>query len=151
MGRVGKEIRRRPCCPRRSLIPCATPERSSPTSIKSFTGEASTSTPKTITPKGKLRLLYECAPLALIAEQAGGGATTGKVRVSDIQPESVHQRIPFAIGSRYEIERYEEAYRGALPGTSKALAEPAHVGHKGRFQRFILSMPSLQYFSASST
>jgi len=64
-------------------------------------------------PKGKLRLLYECAPLAMIAEQAGGGATTGKKKVSDIQPESVHQRIPFAIGSRYEIARYEEAYRGA--------------------------------------
>ncbi len=67
-------------------------------------------------PKGKLRLLYECAPLALIAEQAGGGATTGRMRVSDIQPESVHQRIPFAIGSRYEIERYDEAYRGTVPG-----------------------------------
>lgn len=66
-------------------------------------------------PKGKLRLLYECAPLAMIAEQAGGGATTGKERVSDIQPETVHQRTPFAIGSRYEIERYEEAYRGAGP------------------------------------
>jgi fructose-1,6-bisphosphatase I len=70
--------------------------------------------PEDITrPKGKLRLLYECAPLALIAEQAGGGATTGKTRVSDVQPESVHQRIPFAIGSKYEIDRYEEAYRGA--------------------------------------
>ena len=63
-------------------------------------------------PKGKLRLLYECAPLALIAEQAGGGATTGRMKVSDIQPETVHQRVPFAIGSRYEIERYEEAYQG---------------------------------------
>jgi len=63
-------------------------------------------------PKGKLRLLYECAPLSMIAEQAGGGATTGREKVSDIQPQSVHQRIPFAIGSRYEIEKYEEAYRG---------------------------------------
>jgi fructose-1,6-bisphosphatase I len=61
--------------------------------------------------KGKLRLLYECAPLAMIAEQAGGGATTGRARVSTIEPETVHQRIPFAIGSRYEIEKYEEAYR----------------------------------------
>ena len=62
-------------------------------------------------PKGKLRLLYECAPLALIAEQAGGSATTGRMKVSAIEPESVHQRIPFAIGSLYEIGRYEEAYR----------------------------------------
>jgi fructose-1,6-bisphosphatase I len=62
-------------------------------------------------PKGKLRLLYECAPLAMIAEQAGGGATTGKTRVMSIRPESVHQRIPFAIGSRHEVEIYENAYR----------------------------------------
>ena len=62
-------------------------------------------------PEGKLRLLYECAPLAMLAEQAGGAATTGKMRVMDIQPGSVHQRIPFAIGSLSEIHRYEEAYR----------------------------------------
>jgi fructose-1,6-bisphosphatase I len=61
-------------------------------------------------PKGKLRLLYECAPLAMVAEQAGGGATTGKRRVLDIKPESVHQRIPFAIGTAYEVEAYEKAH-----------------------------------------
>jgi fructose-1,6-bisphosphatase I len=62
-------------------------------------------------PDGKLRLLYECAPLAMIAEQAGGGATTGKSRVMEISPKDIHQRIPFAIGSRYEIEEYENAYK----------------------------------------
>jgi fructose-1,6-bisphosphatase I len=62
-------------------------------------------------PSGKLRLLYECAPLAMIAEQAGGGSTTGKVRVLEIGPEDIHQRIPFAIGSLYEIDAYEKAYR----------------------------------------
>jgi fructose-1,6-bisphosphatase I len=62
-------------------------------------------------PEGKLRLLYECAPLAMIAEQAGGGATTGKARVMDIRPDAVHQRVPYAIGSRYEIERYQEFYQ----------------------------------------
>ncbi|TAL37137.1 MAG: class 1 fructose-bisphosphatase [Spirochaetes bacterium] len=61
-------------------------------------------------PQGKLRLLYECAPLAMIAEQAGGSATTGRVRIADIKPQSVHQRAPFAIGSMWEMERYEEAY-----------------------------------------
>jgi fructose-1,6-bisphosphatase I len=61
-------------------------------------------------PKGKLRLLYECAPLAMVAEQAGGGASTGKRRVLDIEPESVHQRIPFAIGTEYEVEAYEKAH-----------------------------------------
>jgi fructose-1,6-bisphosphatase I len=69
-------------------------------------------------PKGKLRLLYECAPLAMIAEQAGGGATTGTMRILDIQPDSVHERIPFAIGSRYEIEKYEESYRDKNWGSS---------------------------------
>jgi fructose-1,6-bisphosphatase I len=61
--------------------------------------------------EGKLRLLYECAPLAMLAEQAGGGATTGKMRVMAIQPASIHQRIPFAIGSLSEIRMYEKAYR----------------------------------------
>jgi fructose-1,6-bisphosphatase I len=61
-------------------------------------------------PSGKLRLLYECAPLAMIAEQAGGGATTGRRRVSEISPENIHQRIPFAIGGLKEIEEYEKAY-----------------------------------------
>jgi fructose-1,6-bisphosphatase I len=65
-------------------------------------------------PQGKLRLLYEGAPLAMIAEQAGGTATTGKVRISDVQPETVHQRVPFAIGSMHEIDLYEDAYRGKL-------------------------------------
>ena len=61
-------------------------------------------------PAGKLRLLYECAPLAMIAEQAGGRASTGRMRVMEICPDSIHQRIPFAIGSKYEITEYEKAY-----------------------------------------
>ena len=61
-------------------------------------------------PSGKLRLLYECAPLAMIAEQAGGGATTGKRRVMEIFPDNIHQRVPFAIGSLQEIEEYKKAY-----------------------------------------
>jgi fructose-1,6-bisphosphatase I len=61
-------------------------------------------------PQGKLRLLYECAPLAMIAEQAGGAGTTGKMRINDIRPEVIHQRVPFAVGSRQEIQKYEAAY-----------------------------------------
>ena len=64
-------------------------------------------------PEGKLRLLYECAPLAMIAEEAGGTATTGSTRIMDISPEHVHQRVPFAIGSQYEIEQYEKYYQKA--------------------------------------
>lgn len=55
------------------------------------------STPKA--PNGKLRLVYECNPMAFIAEQAGGRATNGTVRVLDIKPTELHQRIPFATGS----------------------------------------------------
>jgi fructose-1,6-bisphosphatase I len=62
-------------------------------------------------PEGKLRLLYECAPLAMVAEQAGGAATTGTQSVLEVAPQKVHQRIPFAIGSRREITRYERAHK----------------------------------------
>ena len=56
---------------------------------------------------GKLRLLYECAPLALVAELAGGKASTGKERILDIQAESIHQRAPLAIGSVSAVSFYE--------------------------------------------
>ena len=62
-------------------------------------------------PEGKLRLLYECAPLAMIAEQAGGAGTSGKMRIIDIRPENIHQRVPFAVGSRQEIQKYEAAFQ----------------------------------------
>ena len=56
---------------------------------------------------GKLRVLYECHPLAFVAEHAGGGATTGKKRILDVVPDSLHARVPFAIGSAEEIGLYE--------------------------------------------
>jgi fructose-1,6-bisphosphatase I len=59
----------------------------------------------TTSPEGKLRLLYECNPLAFIAEQAGGLATTGRNRVLDIQPNKLHQRIPFFCGSKKMVEK----------------------------------------------
>ncbi|XP_072137752.1 fructose-1,6-bisphosphatase 1-like [Mobula birostris] len=57
-------------------------------------------------PKGKLRLLYECNPMAYIIEQAGGMATTGKEAVLDIVPESIHQRAPIIMGSRDDVQEY---------------------------------------------
>lgn len=54
-------------------------------------------------PKGKLRLLYEAAPMAFIAEQAEGSATDGTNRILDIQPEALHQRTPLVIGSREDV------------------------------------------------
>ena len=61
---------------------------------------------------GKLRVLYECHPLALVAETAGGAATTGSQKVLDVVPDSLHARVPFAIGSSEEIALYERYARG---------------------------------------
>lgn len=58
----------------------------------------------TDSPKGKLRLLYECNPMAFIMEQAGGLATTGTMNVLDIQPEAIHQRTPIFLGSKEDVE-----------------------------------------------
>jgi len=55
-------------------------------------------------PGGKLRLMYEANPLAFIAEQAGGMASSGNGRILDIQPETIHQRTPLMVGSRREME-----------------------------------------------
>jgi fructose-1,6-bisphosphatase I len=54
-------------------------------------------------PNGKLRLLYECAPLAMVAEQAGGRASNGTERILDIQPTELHQRSPLIIGSAEDV------------------------------------------------
>jgi len=58
----------------------------------------------TKSPQGKLRLLYECNPLAFIVEQAGGAAIDGKHRILDIQPTELHQRSPYYIGSKADVE-----------------------------------------------
>uniref|UniRef100_A0A3B1JSD4 Fructose-1,6-bisphosphatase 1 n=1 Tax=Astyanax mexicanus TaxID=7994 RepID=A0A3B1JSD4_ASTMX len=57
-------------------------------------------------PKGKLRLLYECNPMAFIMEQAGGMATTGAMNVLDIQPDNIHQRVPVVLGSPDDVKEY---------------------------------------------
>lgn len=64
--------------------------------------------------EGKLRLMYECAPLAYVVEQAGGQATTGTQRVLDIQPVSIHQQVPFAIGSSDAVALYQAFARDEL-------------------------------------
>jgi len=64
-------------------------------------------------PNGKLRLLYECNPMAFLAEQAGGKASDGMRRILDITPESLHQRAPFFVGTRSMVEdaeRFIELY-----------------------------------------
>lgn len=58
-------------------------------------------------PKPKLRLLYEAAPMAMIAEQAGGRATTGTERILDIVPADLHQKVPLIVGSAEDVATYE--------------------------------------------
>ena len=65
-------------------------------------------------PKGKLRLLYECNPMAFIAEQAGGKATDGFGRIMEIQPTELHERVPFFCGSYNMVEKAEEFMAEAL-------------------------------------
>ncbi|VEI62754.1 Fructose-1,6-bisphosphatase class 1 [Serratia fonticola] len=58
-------------------------------------------------PQGKLRLLYECNPMAFLAEQAGGKASDGKNRILDIVPQQLHQRAPFFVGTKSMVEDAE--------------------------------------------
>ncbi|MCB9014991.1 MAG: class 1 fructose-bisphosphatase [Lentimicrobiaceae bacterium] len=62
-------------------------------------------------PYGKLRLLYECNPIAFLAEQAGGIASDGFNRILDIQPKELHERVPFFVGSKNMVAKAEELMR----------------------------------------
>lgn len=62
-------------------------------------------------PDGKLRLLYECNPMAFLAEQAGGKSSDGYTRTLDVQPTSLHQRVPFICGSKNMVEKAEAFMR----------------------------------------
>ena len=59
-------------------------------------------------PKGRLRLLYECNPLAFVIEQAGGIATDGSQRIMSIKPSELHQRVGFIVGSKQMVEKLQE-------------------------------------------
>ena len=63
-------------------------------------------------PEGKLRLVYECNPIAFIAEQAGGAASTGKERILDVKPGSLHERSPFYAGSKNMVRKIEQFLAG---------------------------------------
>lgn len=60
---------------------------------------------------GRLRLMYEASPMAMIVEQAGGAASTGRERILDVIPEKLHQRVPVVLGSASEVERVEDYTR----------------------------------------
>jgi fructose-1,6-bisphosphatase I len=61
--------------------------------------------------QGKLRLLYECNPIAFLAEQAGGKASTGHGRVMDVEPGHIHQRVPFFVGPTEMVEELEKCIK----------------------------------------
>ena len=62
---------------------------------------------------GKLRLMYEANPMAMLVEQAGGAASTGREPILDVQPSQLHQRVPVILGSRNEVERVVGYHKGA--------------------------------------
>jgi fructose-1,6-bisphosphatase I len=61
--------------------------------------------------EGRLRLMYEANPMALIVEQAGGAATDGRTPILDIPPKGLHQRVAVILGSRNEVDRVTSYHR----------------------------------------
>ena len=59
-------------------------------------------------PNGKLRLLYECNPMAMLIEEAGGKATDGDTRILDLKPTELHQRVPFFVGSTNMVDKVQD-------------------------------------------
>jgi len=66
-------------------------------------------------PTGKIRLVYEANPLSFIIEQCGGKGTTGYERILDVVPQAIHQKIPFIVGSKKDVEDYEMFLKGVHP------------------------------------
>ncbi|OIQ73442.1 fructose-1,6-bisphosphatase class 1 [mine drainage metagenome] len=73
---------------------------------------------------GRLRLMYEANPIGMIVEQAGGAASTGRGRILDVQPTSLHQRVPVMLGSKNEIERLERYHAEYDRGEDKVFDSP---------------------------
>lgn len=73
---------------------------------------------------GRLRLLYEANPMAMLVEQAGGRASTGRARILDLVPRSLHERVPLILGSAQEVERLERYHREADAGLDQAFESP---------------------------
>ena len=65
---------------------------------------------ETVSKGGRLRLLYEANPMAMLMEQAGAGATTGRQRILEVVPTGIHQRVPVILGSSEEVRRVEAWY-----------------------------------------
>ena len=79
-------------------------------------------------PNGKLRLLYECAPMAFIAEQAGGAATDGERRTLELVPQSLHERSPLVIGSRDDVRFVADTIARVRDSALMAVGRPDRRG-----------------------
>ena len=73
---------------------------------------------------GRLRLLYEANPMAMIVEQAGGAASTGRGRILDLQPTDIHERVPLILGCRAEVERLEHYHHEHEQGLDRIYSSP---------------------------
>jgi fructose-1,6-bisphosphatase I len=62
-------------------------------------------------PNGKLRLLYESAPMSMIVEQAGGAGSTGHGRILDVTPSEIHERVPTFLGSVENVFELDQFYQ----------------------------------------
>ncbi len=74
--------------------------------------------------RGRLRLLYEANPMAMIVEAAGGAASTGRQRILDVRPEALHQRVPVILGSRAEVERLARYHHEHDEGVDQPFQSP---------------------------
>ena len=73
---------------------------------------------------GRLRLMYEANPMAMVVEQAGGAASTGRQRLLEIQPTALHQRVPVVLGSRDEVERVTRYHQEHEAGVDNPYTSP---------------------------
>jgi fructose-1,6-bisphosphatase len=79
---------------------------------------------KDLSKTGRLRLLYEANPMAMIIEQAGGSASTGRGRILDLQPVDLHQRVPLILGCKAEVERIEHYHLEHELGLDRIYSSP---------------------------
>lgn len=73
---------------------------------------------------GRLRLMYEANPMAMLVEQAGGAASTGHQRIMELKPAAIHERVPLILGSRNEVERIVRYHREHDDGSDEEFTSP---------------------------
>jgi fructose-1,6-bisphosphatase len=73
---------------------------------------------------GRLRLMYEANPIAMLVEQAGGAASTGRQRLLDLPPQQLHQRVPVILGSKNEVLRIERYHAEHASGRDQPYVSP---------------------------